>query len=48
MHRNLLWIAMQTGINREYSMFYSIEIAPRCADGSKWLNLEERKFLIGY
>ena len=39
---------MQAGINREYSMFYSVEMASRRVDGSKWLNLEKRKFLIGY
>jgi len=29
-------------------MFYLVEVASRCADGSKWLNLEKRKFLVGY
>jgi hypothetical protein len=26
-------------------MFYLVEIASRCADDSKWLNLAKRKFL---
>jgi hypothetical protein len=41
-------IARETGINRESSMFYLVEIASCGGEGSKWLKLEDRKFLIGY
>lgn len=29
-------------------MFYLVEIMSPGAGGSKWLNLAERKFLVGY